>query len=109
MNRQTKAAFEAVALGLQYGADIYDGLKDRILYSDALPAFSAADAGETFVIIGDIGYGFQANFPSGNDVKMTVDELSLAEKDLVKIVGRQYVGMGVVAPKAFVKIAKPEG
>jgi hypothetical protein len=40
---------------------------------------------------------------------MTVDELSLAEKDLVKIVGRQYVGMGVVAPKAFVKIAKPEG
>lgn len=109
MNRQTKAAFEAVALGLQYGADIYDGLKDRILYSDALPAFSAAAAGETFVIIGDIGYGFQANFPAGNDVKIKVDDLSLAEKDLVKIVGRQYVGMGVVAPKAFVKIAKPEG
>lgn len=106
MNRQTKAAFEAVALGLNYGADIYDGLKDRILYSDALPAFSAADADDTFVIIGDIGYGFQANFPSGNDVKMTVDELSLAEKDLVKIVGRQYVGMGVVTPKAFVKINK---
>lgn len=106
MNRQTKAAFEAVALGLNYGADIYDGLKDRILYSDALPAFSAADANDTFIIIGDIGYGFQANFPSGNDIKMTVDELSLAEKDLVKIVGRQYVGMGVVAPKAFVKINK---
>lgn len=106
MNRQTKAAFEAVALGLNYGADIYDGLKDRILFSDTLPAFSAADADDTFVIIGDIGYGFQANFPSGNDVNMKVDDLTLAEKDLVKIVGRQYVGMGVVAPKAFVKINK---
>lgn len=106
MNRQTKAAFEAVALGLSYGADIYDGLKDRILFSDALPAFSAASADNTFVIIGDIGYGFQANFPAGNDVKIKVDDLSLAEKDLVKIVGRQYVGMGVVAPKAFVKINK---
>lgn len=106
MNRQTKAAFEAVALGLSYGADIYDGLKDRIIYTDALDAFSAADSGDTFVIIGDIGYGFQANFPAGNDVKIKVDDLSLAEKDLVKIVGRQYVGMGVVAPKAFVKINK---
>lgn len=106
MNRQTKAAFEAVALGLNYGADIYDGLKDRILYSDALPAFSAAGDSDTFAIIGDIGYGFQANFPSGNDIKLTVDELSLAEKDLVKIVGRQFVGMGVVAPKAFVKLVK---
>lgn len=106
MNRQTKAAFEAVALGLSYGADIYDGLKDRIIFSDALDAFSAASDDETFVIIGDIGYGFQANFPAGNDVKIKVDDLSLAEKDLVKIVGRQYVGMGVVAPKAFVKINK---
>lgn len=106
MNRQTKAAFEAVALGLSYGADIYDGLKDRIIYTDALDAFSAADPNDTFVIIGDIGYGFQANFPAGNDVKIKVDDLSLAEKDLVKIVGRQYVGMGVVAPKAFVKINK---
>lgn len=106
MNRQTKAAFEAVALGLHYGADIYDGLKDRIIFSDALKSFSAASADDTFVIIGDIGYGFQANFPAGNDVKIKVDDLSLAEKDLVKIVGRQYVGMGVVAPKAFVKINK---
>lgn len=106
MNRQTKAAFEAVALGLSYGADIYDGLKDRIIFSDALKPFSAASADDTFVIIGDIGYGFQANFPAGNDVKIKVDDLSLAEKDLVKIVGRQYVGMGVVAPKAFVKINK---
>jgi hypothetical protein len=61
---------------------------------------------DTFVIIGDIGYGFQANFPAGNDVKIKVDDLSLAEKDLVKVVGRQFVGMGVVAPKAFVKINK---
>ena len=34
------------------------------------------------------------------------DDLSLSEKDLVKIVGREYVGLGVVAPKAFVRIMK---
>lgn len=111
MNRQTKAAFESVALGLNYGADIYDGLKDRIIYTDALKAVGDLDPQDedTFIIIGDIGYGFQANFPSGNDVKITVDPYSLAEADLVKIVGRQFVGMGVVAPKAFVKINLVEG
>lgn len=35
-----------------------------------------------------------------------MDDLSLAEQDLVKIVGRQYVGVEVVAPKAFTKITK---
>ena len=35
-----------------------------------------------------------------------VDDLSLAEKDLVKFVGREYVAHDVVAPKAFAKIVK---
>lgn len=104
MNRQTRAAFKAVALKAKYNVDVFDGLEDRIVYTDALPAFSAAGSGDTYAIVGDFGYGFQANFPSGNDITIKTDELSLAEKDLVKIVGRQYVGMGVVAPKAFARI-----
>lgn len=106
MNRQTYASFVAVAMASNYAVDVFDGLKDKIVFTDALPPFSTASSSDTYAIIGDFGYGFQINKPNGDDIKITVDNLSLAEKDLVKIVGRQFVGMGVVAPKAFVKIVK---
>ncbi len=106
MNRRTKAALKAVAAKAKYNVDVFDGLEDKIVYTDALPAFSAAESGATFIVAGDFGYGAQANRPSGNALKITVDDKSLAEKDLVKVVGKQYVGIGVVAPNAFVKIAK---
>ena len=106
MNRQTYSALIAVAMASNYAVDVFDGLKDKVVFTDALPAFSVASSSDTYIIIGDFGYGAQANKPNGNDIVIKVDELSLAEQDLVKIVGRQYVGMGVVAPKAFVKIVK---
>ena len=106
MNRQTYASLVSVALASNYAVDVFDGLKDRIVFTDVLPSFSSASASDVYMIIGDFGYGFQANKPNGDSIKITVDNLSLAEKDLVKIVGRQYVGMGVVAPRAFVNIVK---
>lgn len=106
MNRQSYPAFMAIALAANYAVDVFDGLKDRIVFTDKLPAFSAASTGNTYAIVGDFGYGAQANFPNGDDVRIKVDDMSLAEKDLVKLVGRQYVGIGVVADKAFAKITK---
>lgn len=106
MNRQTYADFVSVALKAKYAVDVFDGLKDRVVFTDALPAFSAAASTKAYMIIGDFGYGFQANFPNGHEMTIKVDDLSLSEKDLVKIVGREYVGMGVVAPKAFVNVVK---
>lgn len=107
MNRQTKAAIKAVALKAKYAVDVFDGLEDKIIYTDALPAFQSAGAGDTYLIVGDFGYGLQVNFPS-NELKITVDEVSLAEKDLVKVIGRELVGLGVVAPKAFTKVKKAD-
>lgn len=104
MNRRTYAVLKGTAKKAHYGVDPFDGIP--VVYTDALKAHSAASAGETTIIAGDFGYGFQANFPAGNDMTIKVDDVSLAEKDLVKVIGRQYVGMGVVAPKAFVKIVK---
>lgn len=104
MNRRTEAAFRSAAKKAKYAQDPFDGI--RVVHTDALPAFGTAGTGDTYVIVGDFGYGFQCNFPAGNDIKLTLDNLSLAEKDLVKIVGRQFVGMGVVAPFAFVKVTK---
>lgn len=106
MNRQTYPAFVKLALEAGYGIDVFDGLKDKIVFSDKLPAFSAAGTDDVYAIVGDFSYGYQVNFPNGNDITIKVDDLSLAEKDLVKIVGKQYVGMGIVAPKAFVNIKK---
>ena len=53
-----------------------------------------------------MGEGAIANFPNGEDITIKYDDLSLADSDLVKIVGREFVALGVVGPKAFVKIAK---
>lgn len=106
MNRQSYPAFVAEAMAANYAIDVFDGLKDRIVYSDKLPAFSAASSGNTYAIVGDFGYGAQANFPNGDNITIKVDDTSLAEKDLVKLVGRQYVGMALVADRAFVKINK---
>ena len=105
MNRQTYAAFVGLGLNAKYNVDVFDGLRDRVVFTDKLPALSAATSGQTYMIIGDFGYGALANLPEGDGITIKYDDLSLAEKDLVKLVGRQYVGIGVVADKAFVKVA----
>ena len=107
MNRRTWSAFRALELNANYAADVFDGLRDRVIFTDKLPAVSAASTNAVYMIIGDFGYGAQANFPNGNNISMLTDPYTDAEKDLVKIVGRQYVGMAVVADKAFVNVKKP--
>ena len=72
----------------------------------SITAFSAATTGVTYAIVGDFGEGAIANFPNGEDITIKYDDLSLAEKDLVKLVGREFIGIEVVGPKSFVKIAK---
>lgn len=57
-------------------------------------------------IVGDLA-GVQANLPEGDGVKFKFDDLSLAEKDLVKIVGRLYAAIEVVGPGMLVNITEP--
>lgn len=104
MNRETEAAFKAVQYSGSFATDIFEGLPR--VYSSALKAFSAATSGDTYAIVGDLGRGAQANFPNGNEISIKFDDLSLAEKDLVKIVGREFVALGVVGPGCFVNITK---
>lgn len=104
MNKATWAAFKAVQYAGNYAIDPFEGLE--VEFNNTIKSFDEASAGETYIIVGDLGYGAQANFPNGEEITIKFDDLSLAEKDLIKIVGRQYVGLGLVADKAFVKIAK---
>lgn len=104
MNKATWAAFKAVQYAGNYAVDPFEGM--QVLFNNTIKSYAAASSGETYAIVGDFGYGAQANFPNGAEIKFTLDDKSLAEKDLIKIVGREYVGHGVVAPNAFVKIQK---
>ena len=104
MNRETEAAFKGVQYAGSFSTDIFEGLPR--VYSSALKAFSAASSGDVYAIVGDLGRGAQANFPNGREISIKFDDLSLAEKDLVKIVGREFVALGVVGPGCFVNITK---
>lgn len=106
MNKKTFAAFRAVQYAGNYAVDPFEGLD--VVFNNDVAAFDDAEAGDTWLIVGDFGLGVQANFPSGDGISIKFDDLSLAEKDLIKIVGRQYVGMGLVADRAIVKVAKGE-
>lgn len=106
MNKLTWAAFKAAAYANGYGVDPFEGL--RVVFNNSLPAYSAANAGATYAIVGDFGHGAIANFPAGEDIEIKLDTLSRKKEDLIEVLGREFIGLGVVADKAFVQIAKPE-
>ena len=107
MNKGSWAQFKAAQYAGNFNVDPFEGLP--VYFDNTLPAYTAATAltsGATWAIVGDFGRGAHANFPNGDEITIKYDELSLAEKDLVKLVGREYVGLGIVADKAFAKIVK---
>lgn len=104
MNKLTWSAFKAAQYAGNYATDIFENLP--VVFNNTITEFSAATSGVPYVLVGDLGYGALANFPDGEEIRFTFDEYSLSEKDLVKIVGKEFVGLGIVAPGAFVKITK---
>lgn len=104
MNKSTWAAFKQVQYAGSFAVDPFEGL--RVIFNNDVTAFDEAKAGDTYVIVGDFGVGVQANFPEGEGVALKFDDISLSEADLIKIIGREYVALGLVADAALVKIAK---
>ena len=102
MNKSTWGAFKAAQAEGNYGYDPFEGLP--VLFNDTISAFSAATTGVTFAIVGDLGIGAQANFQNGQEIEIKFDDKTKMEYDLIRILGREYVGHAVVAPKAFCKI-----
>lgn len=87
----TIAAVRKAALSAHYGYDPFQGL--TVIQKDGI----------TGAIVGDLA-GIQANLPEGDGVRFVFDNLSLAESDLVKIVGKLLAGIGLVGPKMLVYI-----
>ena len=104
MNKATWGAFKAAQYAGQFDADPFEGLD--VVFNNSIKAFSVATTGDAYAIVGDLEQGALFNFPNGEGIDFKVDELSQADYDLVRIIGREFVGIGVVAPNAFVRITK---
>ena len=104
MNKATWGAFKAVEYAGSFPVDPFEGLP--VIFNNTVKSSAAATTGETYAIVGDLGHGALANFPNGDGIDFKFDELSQKKADLIEVLGRQYVGLGVVAPDAFVKITK---
>lgn len=105
MNKLTYAKFKEVQYANNYGVDIFEGFD--VKFNNTLPAYDSADAGAVYMIVGDYDQGTIANFPNGEEINIKFDELTRKKEDLVEILGREYVGLGVVADKAFTLVSKP--
>jgi len=87
----TIASVRVEALNANYAYDPFAGLE--VIQKE----------GVTGAIVGDLA-GVLCNMPEGDGVKFIFDNLSLAEKDLVKIVGRMYCAIDITTPGMFVNI-----
>ena len=104
MNKATWGAFKAAEYAGSYPIDPFEGLP--VIFNNTIKSSAAASTGETYAIVGDLGHGALANFPNGEGIDFKFDELSKKKEDLIEVLGREYVALGVVAPNAFVKITK---
>jgi len=104
MNKATWGAFKSVQYAGNFNADIFEDLP--VVFNNTIKAFSVATTGETYAIVGDLGHGALANYPEGDGIDFKFDDLTLKKQDLIEVLGRQYVALGIVAPDSFVKVVK---
>lgn len=94
-SRANAAALKAAALSAGYGFDPFDGMD--VIYADA----AILDSAEA--IIADPS-GLQINLPEGDSVKFKVDDITEADADMIRVIGRIYAALGVVAYGKIVRI-----
>ena len=106
MNKLTYANFVAAQAAGNFSFDPFRGFP--VLFNNSLPAYDSASANAVYAFVGDLN-GVQVNYPEGDGLVIKYDDMTEAEKDLVKIVGRQYVAHAVTACGRFCNIKKPSG
>lgn len=104
INKKSYAAFKAAQYANGFNADPFEGLP--VLFNNSIEAYSAATTGVTYAIVGDLGEGALANFPSGDEIEFKFDDLSLKKQDLIEVLGRRFVAIEPIAPNHFVKVQK---
>lgn len=88
------------------GQPIYNVIHDNgktVIANYGVEVLFNSTVGADTVIVGDLS-GALAVVPNGNAVEFVTDPYSLAEQNLVKIVGKELIGIGIVRPKFFAKV-----
>ena len=96
--------FRAAHAAGYFGIDPFAGV--TLVKCSKLPAYSSADSNAMYGIVGDLK-AIQVNYPEGEGIVTKWDDLTYAEDDMVKVIARQYAGIGVTAPGRLVKLCKP--
>ena len=104
MNKATWGTMKGLQYANKFNVDPFEGLD--VVFNSSMKSFDAATSGDTYMIVGDLSEGALANFPNGEEINLKFDDISLATSDLVKVVGREFIALGVIGPKAFVKVQK---
>ena len=104
MNKLTYATFKAAQKAANFATDVFEGLP--VLFNNSLPAYDSASANAVYAFVGDLS-GVQVNYPEGDGIVIKYDDVTEAEADLVKIVGRQYCAHALTACGRFCNIKKP--
>lgn len=100
MNRRTWGQYEATRT-----LNTLDPFADLpVVYDSSLDAYDVAEDGKPYAIVGDLGFGTRANLPNGYNVKTVVNEDGPADK--VKITGKLFAAIDVIAVNAFCAILK---
>lgn len=106
MHKQSYAYYKGLAMAAGYAIDPFDGM--QVLFNNTLDVATATPASgavNKIAIVGDLE-GESVNFTNGYEPTIKIDDLSLAEKDLIKVVGRLPMGHGVTACGRFAVVTK---
>ena len=98
MSKSTYATIRGAAIDANYNVDPFEG--HAVVFSEAVTGSN--------MIVGDLK-GVQANFPEGAQPIFYFDDKTLMTQDLVRILGRLYAAIEVVAPGRFAKVAISSG
>lgn len=90
------AAYKTLSLSAGFAFDPFEGI--TVLFNDYA----------TSPIIGDLS-GVLANYPNGDEIQYKYDDTTLMTSDLVRVLGRKPVAIGVVGNNYFAKITVEEG
>lgn len=104
INKGTWASMKAVQYAGSYAVDIFEGLD--VEFNNSIKSFDAASTGDTIMIVGDFNEGALANYPNGEEITIKFDDKTAMTEDLIRILGKRFVGLGIVAPGAFVRVVK---
>lgn len=102
--RAHAAALKAAALSANYGYDPFDGME--VVYVDAAALTSGTTTAAA--VVADLS-AWQFNFPNGDAPTFVFDEYTEAPSDIVRVIGRVMIAVGMVAPKKTVVLTVDEG